>query len=70
MQITQNISTKSYREIASHAPTSIFTRVATGLAAFLRRQKNRRKVKATADLSPQLLDDIGLSRADVDAMGL
>ncbi len=54
----------------ANALTAVLKTVLSPVAAYLKRQKNRREVEAMLDLNPHLLRDIGLTRGDVaDAAG-
>lgn len=66
MQITENITPKTCTSLTAPAAVSIVARIAASVSEFLRRRKNRRKIEAMANLSPHLLDDIGLTCWDID----
>ena len=65
MQITQNISHVNTENFAATQAATVVKRTIKSIAATARRMNSRRKLKLMLDLSPHLLDDIGLSRSDV-----
>ncbi len=70
MQTTHNIPNIRPTRAGESVVTTLCIRALQSIARTARRWNNRRKVSAMLDLSPHLLNDIGLSRTDViDAIG-
>ena len=70
MQTIHNTHPITVRKHDGIHDTSLISQLLKTTAATFRRFASRRKIKHMLDLSPHLLDDIGLTRADViDAIG-
>ena len=65
MQTIHNTHPISIRKNDAVHDTSLINQLTQAAVAVFRKHQNRRKLKHMLDLSPQLLDDIGLTRSDV-----
>ena len=65
MQTIYNTHPIAVRKHDDINDTSLVAQLLKAIAAPYRRMRNRHKIKKMLDLSPQLLEDIGLSYSDV-----